>query len=77
MIKIFTSNCCNNCKITTQYFKSHNINFEEIEVNDEIGKELAEKGFTMLPVLEVEGTLMSKLSKDDLDKLIENQKNTN
>lgn len=74
MIKIYKGEFCNNCTLVSQYLKNNGVELEEIMITDNISQTLAANGFTMLPVLEVNGELRSKLSKDDLDEIIKQEK---
>jgi glutaredoxin len=60
--------------MVSQYLKSNDVKFEEIEITPEIQKELVAKGLKTLPVLDVNGELKSGLSKKDLDELIKFEK---
>lgn len=74
MIKMYKGEFCNNCEMVSQYLKSNDVNFEEIEITPEIQQELVNKGFRTLPVLDINDELKSGLSKKDLDELIKNEK---
>lgn len=74
MIKIYSSETCNNCKLIAQYLTTHGVEIDKIIITDEIAEDLSDKGFSRLPVLEVEGRLIGNTDKDTLDTIIAGEK---
>jgi glutaredoxin len=59
-VKIYTTQACAYCKKAKEFFKSSNIEFEEIDVgaNRDAMELLADKGFMGVPVIAVKGEFL-------------------
>lgn len=57
MLKLYTSNFCNKCKMLKTWLGNQGIPYEEVNTSDEESMidKLVEEGFTSLPILEVNG----------------------
>lgn len=56
-VKMYTTHCPK-CNVMERKLKEANIEFEEIDDNDEVLRVATSLGFTMAPLLEVDGRVM-------------------
>ena len=71
MIKIYTKPFCKSCEFATRYLKDKGIKFEEIDVFNDV-KALAmlrDKGFSEMPVVDVNGEFHTGFRPDVLSKV--------
>ena len=73
MINIYSSQFCNNCTIVKKYLEEKGVFANVIYINDEIENFLKSNGYNNLPVLEVNNKLSDSFTKEDLDKIIEEE----
>jgi glutaredoxin-like YruB-family protein len=72
-VKIYTTPTCAYCKMTKEFLKEHNIEFDEIDVssNKEAAKEMVEKSGQMgVPVIDVDGQIIVGFDKEALKKAL-------
>jgi glutaredoxin-like YruB-family protein len=73
MIKLYTTPICPYCVTLKQYFKEHNIEFEEIDVsqNEKLKDEIIEKtGQLGVPIIDINGELITGFDKEKISKLL-------
>ena len=73
MIKIYTTPTCVYCVTLKEYFKSHGIDFEEIDVskNKEGLQEMIKVSNQMgVPVIDIDGEIVIGFNKVKIDKLL-------
>ena len=68
-VKMYTTHCPK-CNVMERKLKEANIEFEEIEDNAEVLRVATSGGFTMAPLLEVDGRVMD--FKDGIDWIRKN-----
>lgn len=72
-VSIYTTPTCQYCKMTKDFFKEKNVEFEEFNVAEDAAKrtEMIEKSGQMgVPVIDVEGELIVGFNKDKLTELL-------
>ncbi|MCX8178451.1 MAG: thioredoxin family protein [Candidatus Aenigmarchaeota archaeon] len=73
-VKIYTTSTCPYCEMAKKYFKSKNIDFEEINVQDnpEAAVELIEKSGQMgVPVIEIDKKIIIGFNRSAIERIIE------
>jgi len=71
-LRIYTSEFCNNCGIVKSFFMKNKIEFEEVSTSSaSVSAMLLNKGFEHLPVVEYNGELTNNLTRESMQKLIE------
>ncbi|MBI3337515.1 MAG: NrdH-redoxin [Candidatus Staskawiczbacteria bacterium] len=73
MIKIYTTPTCVYCVTLKEYFKSQNIDFQEIDVskNDEHLQEMIKISNQMgVPVVDIDGQIVIGFNKPKIDKIL-------
>ncbi|OGZ71310.1 MAG: NrdH-redoxin [Candidatus Staskawiczbacteria bacterium RIFCSPLOWO2_01_FULL_33_9] len=76
MIKLYTTPTCVYCVTLKEYFKNHNIDFEEIDVsnNDEALQEMITISNQMgVPVVDIDGEVVIGFNKAKIDKILKIQ----
>lgn len=71
MVKVYTTTTCSWCKKLKDYLKSNNIEFEEINVSDDINarEEMLNKSKQMgVPVTDIDGKIIIGFDKPAIDK---------
>lgn len=72
-VKIYTTPSCPWCVRTKQFFKEHNVKYEEVDVssNRQAAEEMIEKSGQMgVPVSEIEGQMVVGFDEPKLKKLL-------
>lgn len=73
MVKIYSTPTCVYCKTLKEYLKSHNIDFEDIDVSKD-GKQLEtmikDSGQMGVPVVDIDGNIVVGFDKGKIDKLL-------
>lgn len=72
-IKVYTTPTCAYCKMTKDYFKSKNLNYEEYDVSKDIPrqKEMIEKtGQFGVPVIDIDGKIVIGFDRPKIDQLL-------
>jgi len=72
-VKIYTTPTCAYCKMAKEYFKEHNIQYEEYDVAEDVQKrqEMFEKSGQMgVPVIEVDGKIVVGFDQSKVEKYI-------
>lgn len=72
-VKIYTTPTCVYCKAAKDFFKAHDVAYEELDVtrNEAALQEMVEKSGQMgVPVIDVNGQLVIGFNKGVLSKLI-------
>ncbi len=72
-VKIYTTSWCTYCKRAKEFFKEHNIKFEEVNVEDDeaAGQEMIEKSGQMgVPVIDVDGEIIIGFDEPKLRKVL-------
>lgn len=73
MIRVYTTNSCPWCVKAKNYLKSINVDFEEINVQDNMDarEEMVKKSRQMgVPVLDIHGTIIIGFDKPAIDKAL-------
>ena len=73
MIKLYTTPTCVYCVTLKEYFKSHSINFEEIDVskNEQELQEMIKISNQMgVPVVNIDGEVVIGFDKVKIDKIL-------
>ncbi len=70
-VKIYSTPTCPFCKRTKEFFKKHNVEYEDINVaeNEKARDEMVEKSGQMsVPVIEIEDEIVVGFDEQDLKK---------
>lgn len=69
-IKIYTSNTCVFCKAAKQYFNENNIEFKEMNIdeNPDAVQYLVSKGYRGVPVINIDGEDIVGFDKAAIEK---------
>lgn len=73
MIKLYTTPTCVYCVTLKEYFKSHNIGFEEVDVskNEQELQEMIKISNQMgVPVVNIDGEVVIGFDKVKIDKIL-------
>ena len=73
MIKIYTTPTCVYCRMAKDFFKEHNVQYEEHNVMEDLKarEEMVSKSGQMgVPVIDVEGELIVGFDKERLTELL-------
>jgi glutaredoxin-like YruB-family protein len=73
-IKVYSTSSCSYCVALKFYLKSHNIEFENIDISSsqELQNEMIEKsGQYEVPVLDINGQIILGFDKNKIDKLLD------
>ena len=73
MIKIYTTPTCVYCRMAKDFFKEHNVQYEEYNVTEDLKarEEMVSKSGQMgVPVIDVEGELIVGFDKERLTELL-------
>lgn len=76
-VKIYTTPTCAYCKMAKEYFKEHNIQYEEYDVAEDMQKrqEMFEKSGQMgVPVIEIDGKIVVGFDQSKVEKYIDESK---
>lgn len=76
MVKLYTTPSCPYCFTLKEFFKDHNIDFEEIDVsqNEKERDEMIKKSGQMgAPVVEIDGEIIVGFDKEKISKLLKIQ----
>ncbi len=77
-IKIYSTPTCHFCNMAKDYFKTHNLAYEEFNVASDIEKrkEMVEKsGQLGVPVIDVDGQIMVGFDEESLEELLKSSGN--
>jgi glutaredoxin-like YruB-family protein len=72
-VKIYTTPTCPYCEMAKQYFKSKNIDYEEIDVSSDIeaAREMIEKTGQMgVPVIEIGDNIIIGFNKPAIERAL-------
>lgn len=69
MIQIYTTKTCKFCKEAKEYFTSKNIEFEELDVNENefARKEMIDQGIMSVPLIKVGDKTIIGFDKEAID----------
>lgn len=73
-ITIYTTSSCVYCKMAKEFFKSNNIAYKEINVENDLDaqQEMIKKSSQMgVPVIEINGSVIVGFDKGHVEKLLE------
>jgi len=73
MVKIYTTQTCVYCRMAKDFFKKHNVQYEEYNVTEDLKarEEMVSKSGQMgVPVIDVEGELIVGFDKERLTELL-------
>ena len=73
MVKIYTTPTCVYCRMAKDFFKEHNVQYEEYNVTEDLKarEEMVSKSGQMgVPVIDVEGELIVGFDKERLMELL-------
>ncbi len=72
-VKIYTTPTCPYCEMAKQYFKSKNIEYEEVDVSSDIkgAREMIEKsGQIGVPVIEIDDKIIIGFNKAAIERAL-------
>jgi glutaredoxin 3 len=72
-VKIYTTPTCPYCEMAKQYFKSKNIDYEEVDVSSDIeaAREMIEKTGQMgVPVIEIGDTIIIGFNRAAIERAL-------
>jgi len=72
-VLIYSTPMCAFCKIAKEFFKDHNVEYEEKDVSVDVAaqKEMIEKSEQMgVPVIDIDGTIVVGFDKAKLSELL-------
>ena len=72
-IKVYSTPTCPFCRMTKEFLKKNNIEFEDLDVagNKEAAKEMIEKsGQLGVPVIDVDGTIIVGFDKGKIESAL-------
>lgn len=72
-IKVYSTPTCPYCQLLKEYLKSHNIEFEDVDVSQDQAalQELQEKtGALAVPVMDVDGEIIVGFDKPKIDQIL-------
>ncbi len=73
IVKIYTTNHCPYCKMAKEFFKMHNVKYDEINVEEDAkaAEEMIEKSGQMgVPVIEIDGKLIVGFDKRAIESAL-------
>lgn len=73
MVKLFTTPSCPYCYTLKEFFKEHNIEFDEIDVSqDEKAREemIKKSGKMEVPIIEIDGQIVIGFDKEKITQLL-------
>ena len=73
MVKIYSTPTCPYCEMAKEYFKEHNVQYEEHDVSssEAAQKEMIAKSHQMgVPVIEINGKIIIGFNRGELDKAL-------
>ncbi len=73
MVKIYTTPACPYCFTLKEFFKEHNIKFEEVDVSqDEKARDemIKKSGKMEAPIIEIDGQIVVGFDKEKIIKLL-------
>lgn len=73
MVKVFSTPACPYCVTLKEFFKKHNIEFEDIDVsqNEKARDEMVEKSGQMgVPVIEINDEIVVGFDKETISRLL-------
>ena len=73
MVKIYTTIGCPYCFTLKEFFKKHNINFEEIDIskNEEARDDIIKRsGGIGAPIIDIDGQIVVGFDKEKIVKLL-------
>ena len=76
-VKIYSTPSCPWCKMTKEFFKEHNVEYEDIDVsgNPEAAKEMTEKSGQMgVPVIDIDGEIIIGFNKVVIEDILKKKK---
>lgn len=78
-VRIYTTNHCPYCKMAKEYFKSNNVKYTEINVEEDekAAEEMIEKSGQMgVPVIDIDGKIIIGFDKPAIDKALSAKKSS-
>jgi glutaredoxin-like YruB-family protein len=72
-VKIYTTTTCPYCNMAKKFFKEHNVNYQEINVEHDsnAAREMIQKSGQMgVPVIDVDGTIIVGFDKKALERAL-------
>ena len=72
-VTVYTTSTCPHCVTAKEYLQEKGVDFTEknVQQDNEARKMLMEKGIMAVPVIEIEGELITGLDKEKIDSLLE------
>lgn len=77
MIKIYSTPTCVYCKTLKEYFAKNGFDFEDIDISKDekqLQKMIKDSGQMGVPVVDVDGTIVTGFDKEKIDKLLQIKK---
>ncbi|MEW6420017.1 MAG: glutaredoxin family protein [Nitrospirota bacterium] len=72
-VRVYSAPWCPICKMTKEWLKSHNTEFEDINVQEDIKASLyvfEKTGQTAVPVIEIDGQLIIGFNEETLKEVL-------
>lgn len=72
-IRVFSTSACPYCVTLKEYLKQHNLEFEDIDVSEDLKaqKEMIEKSGQMgVPVVEIDGQIIIGFDREKISKIL-------
>ena len=72
-IRVFSTSACPYCVTLKEYLKQHNLEFEDIDVSEDMKaqKEMIEKSGQMgVPVVEIDGQIIIGFDREKISKIL-------
>jgi glutaredoxin 3 len=73
MVKIYSTPTCVYCKTLKGYFKKHEVEFEDIDISkdeQQLQKMIKDSGQMGVPVVDIDGEIITGFDKARIDKLL-------
>ena len=73
MIRIYTTPICAYCKMAKEYFKSKNLQYEEISLVGNLKAQqlvISKTGMVAAPILEINGKFIVGFNREEIDKAL-------
>jgi glutaredoxin 3 len=73
MVKIYSTSTCPYCEMAKEYFKSHNISYENYDVStdEKAQKEMVKKSHQMgVPVIDIDNTIIVGFNRAEIDRAL-------
>lgn len=71
-VKVYTMPTCSHCKEAKSFFERNNVEYEEIDItkNEKARNKLLSKGYTSVPVIQIEDEEILGFDQDKVSSLL-------